>query len=138
MSLIVHQEEQLLSKYYSDYPSPSSAYQRRNFSSVLRRFLRSFPGAHGCHNPDLELRVSQVLEVSMYDQVFNQTGSYDMRLHRDDRKHHKGTGLDINEEEKLRIVPVRSSAEYGRRPVPALFQRAGSTLVSLAQKPNFS
>ncbi|KAK5911461.1 hypothetical protein CgunFtcFv8_005632 [Champsocephalus gunnari] len=65
---------------------------------------------------------SKVLEVSIYDQVFNQTGSYDMRLHRDDRKYHKGTGLDINEEEKLRIVPVRSSADYGRRPVPALYQ----------------
>ncbi|XP_044027979.1 uncharacterized protein C5orf49 homolog [Siniperca chuatsi] len=65
---------------------------------------------------------SKVPEVSMYDQVFHQAKGYDMRLHRDDRKHYKGRGLDINEEEKSRAVPVRSSSEYGRRPVPVLYQ----------------
>ncbi|XP_035537373.1 uncharacterized protein C5orf49 homolog [Morone saxatilis] len=65
---------------------------------------------------------SQVPEVSMYDQVFHQDEGYDMRLRRDDRKHDKGRGLDINEEEKTRVVPVRSSSEYGRRPVPILYQ----------------
>ncbi|XP_037652009.1 uncharacterized protein C5orf49 homolog [Sebastes umbrosus] len=65
---------------------------------------------------------SKVQEVSMYDQVFHQAEGYDMRLHRDDRKHHKGRGLDMNEEEKSRAMPVRSSAEYGRRSVPALYQ----------------
>uniref|UniRef100_A0A8P4GGG7 Cilia and flagella associated protein 90 n=1 Tax=Dicentrarchus labrax TaxID=13489 RepID=A0A8P4GGG7_DICLA len=41
---------------------------------------------------------SKVPEVSMYDQVFHQDEGYDMRLRRDDRKHDKGRGLDINEE----------------------------------------
>ncbi|XP_070777447.1 cilia- and flagella-associated protein 90 [Enoplosus armatus] len=65
---------------------------------------------------------SKVPEVSTYDQVFHQAEGYDMRLHRDDRKHSKGRGLDINEEEVTRAVPVRSSSEYGRRPVPVLYQ----------------
>ncbi|XP_070840096.1 cilia- and flagella-associated protein 90 [Chaetodon trifascialis] len=67
-------------------------------------------------------KVSEVPEVSMYDQVFHQAEGYDMRLRRDDRKHYKGRGLDINKEEKSRTVPVRSSSEYGRRPVPILYQ----------------
>ncbi|CAK6961027.1 uncharacterized protein C5orf49 homolog [Scomber scombrus] len=61
-------------------------------------------------------------EVSVYDQVFHQAEGYDMRVHRDDRRHCKGTGLEIYEEEKSRVVPVRSSSEYGRRPAPALYQ----------------
>ncbi|XP_073319685.1 cilia- and flagella-associated protein 90 [Pagrus major] len=65
---------------------------------------------------------SRVPEVSMYDQVFHQAEGYDMRLHRDDRKHHKGRGLEIYEEEKSRAVPVRSSSEYGHRPVPISYQ----------------
>ncbi|KAA8586162.1 hypothetical protein FQN60_007731 [Etheostoma spectabile] len=158
--------------------------KRRYVASVLRRLLRSFPGAHGCHNPNLELSISQVYppkknrqkmeqnhfcpeksaikdtrtvtvtcrrcgppswgnvigndqpgapgsssewsrgapEVFTYDQVFQQEEGYDMRLERDDRKHFKGRGLDIYEEEKSRAVPVRSSAEYGRRPVPPTYQ----------------
>ncbi|XP_054462642.1 uncharacterized protein CFAP90 [Anoplopoma fimbria] len=67
-------------------------------------------------------RVSTVPEVSTHDQVFHQEEGYDMMLHRDDRQHYKGRGLDINEEEKSRVVPVRSSAVYGRRPVPLLCQ----------------
>ncbi|KAM8841311.1 cilia- and flagella-associated protein 90 isoform 2-T2 [Spinachia spinachia] len=39
-----------------------------------------------------------VPEVSTYDRVFHQAEGYDMRLHRDDRRHFKGRGLDINEE----------------------------------------
>ncbi|KAM7372903.1 hypothetical protein PAMP_007796 [Pampus punctatissimus] len=65
---------------------------------------------------------STVSEVSMYDQVFHQAEGYDMRLHRDDRRHCKGRGLDIYEEEKSRVVPVRSSSEYGRRTSPFLYQ----------------
>lgn len=34
----------------------------------------------------------------MYDHVFHQAQVYDMRLHRDDRSHYKGRGLDISEE----------------------------------------
>lgn len=34
----------------------------------------------------------------MYDQVFHQAEGFDMRLHRDDRRHCKGRGLDIYEE----------------------------------------
>uniref|UniRef100_A0A7N8YQU4 Cilia and flagella associated protein 90 n=1 Tax=Mastacembelus armatus TaxID=205130 RepID=A0A7N8YQU4_9TELE len=47
---------------------------------------------------------------------------FDMKLHREDRKHYKGRGLSINEEEKSRTVPVLSSSEYGRRSVPVLYQ----------------
>ncbi|KAF1381370.1 hypothetical protein PFLUV_G00153230 [Perca fluviatilis] len=65
---------------------------------------------------------SKAPEVFTYDQVFQQEEGYDMRLHRDDRKHFKARGLDINEEEKSRAVPVRTSAEYGRRPVPLTYQ----------------
>ncbi|XP_026202921.1 uncharacterized protein C5orf49 homolog [Anabas testudineus] len=65
---------------------------------------------------------SETPEVSMYDQVYHQVEGYDKRLHRDDRKHYKGTGLNINKEEKSRDVAVLSSSEYGRRPVPDLYQ----------------
>ncbi|KAM9340291.1 cilia- and flagella-associated protein 90 [Symphorus nematophorus] len=68
-------------------------------------------------------RDSKVPEVFVYDQVFHQPQGYDMRRPRDDRKHFKGRGLDIQEEEKSRAVPVRSSSEYGRRPVPKLYQQ---------------
>ncbi|KAF3707680.1 putative protein C5orf49 [Channa argus] len=61
-------------------------------------------------------------EGSTYDQVYHQTKGYDMRLHRDDRQHYKGRGLNVNEEEKSRNVPVLSSSEYGHRPVPILYQ----------------
>ncbi|KAG8005071.1 protein C5orf49-like protein [Nibea albiflora] len=43
-------------------------------------------------------------EVSMYDLVFHQAEGYDMTLHRDDRKHHKGRGLDINEENTATVL----------------------------------
>ncbi|XP_022616660.1 uncharacterized protein C5orf49 homolog [Seriola dumerili] len=65
---------------------------------------------------------SEVPEVSMYDHVYHQAEGYDMKLHRDDRQHHKGRGLNMNEEEKSRAVPVLSSSEYGSRPVPALYE----------------
>ncbi|XP_040909814.1 uncharacterized protein C5orf49 homolog [Toxotes jaculatrix] len=65
---------------------------------------------------------SKVSEVSMYDQVYHQGEGYDMKLRRDDRKHYKGRGLDINKEEKSRAVPVLSSSEYGRRPVPIPYE----------------
>ncbi|KAL3983575.1 hypothetical protein ACER0C_015200 [Sarotherodon galilaeus] len=65
-----------------------------------------------------ELKVS---DVSMYDRLNNHVEGYDMRLPRDDRKHWKGRGLDINKEERSRTVPVLSSSEYGRRPAPALY-----------------
>nr|XP_019946144.1 PREDICTED: uncharacterized protein C5orf49 homolog [Paralichthys olivaceus] len=63
---------------------------------------------------------SKVPEISMYDRVYHQAEGYDMKLHRDDRKHSKGRGLDINKEEKSRAVPVLSSSEYGRGSIPAL------------------
>ncbi|XP_029976499.1 uncharacterized protein C5orf49 homolog [Salarias fasciatus] len=64
----------------------------------------------------------QAPDVSTYDQLFNQAEGYDMRLHRDDRRHCKGRGLDINQEERSRAVPVLSSSVYGHRPAPALLQ----------------
>uniref|UniRef100_A0A8C5E443 Chromosome 11 C5orf49 homolog n=1 Tax=Gouania willdenowi TaxID=441366 RepID=A0A8C5E443_GOUWI len=59
-------------------------------------------------------------EVFTYDQVFNQLESYDMKVHRDDRRHSQGRGLDINGEEESQVVPVLSSSQYGRRRNPAL------------------
>ncbi|XP_030004082.1 uncharacterized protein C5orf49 homolog [Sphaeramia orbicularis] len=67
-------------------------------------------------------RETEAPEVYMYDQVFHQAEGYDMRLHRDDRGHSKGRGLNIYEEEKSRVVPVRSSSEYGHRTTLALYQ----------------
>ncbi|KAM3858635.1 cilia- and flagella-associated protein 90 [Diretmus argenteus] len=64
----------------------------------------------------------EVPDVCMYDRLFHWAEGYDNRLHRDDRNHSKGRGLDIYKEEKLRDVPVRSSSEYGRRPPPAAYQ----------------
>ncbi|XP_028456045.1 trichohyalin-like [Perca flavescens] len=58
-------------------------------------------------------------KVPMHDQ---KEEGYDMRLHRDDRKHYKGRGLHIYEEEQSRAVPMRSSSVYGRRPLPVISQ----------------
>ncbi|XP_026156221.1 uncharacterized protein C5orf49 homolog [Mastacembelus armatus] len=65
---------------------------------------------------------SKAPEVSMFNRVYQQAEGFDMKLHREDRKHYKGRGLSINEEEKSRTVPVLSSSEYGRRSVPVLYQ----------------
>ncbi|CAG5892236.1 unnamed protein product [Menidia menidia] len=46
-------------------------------------------------------RESQAPEVSTYDQIFNQEQGFDVRLRRDDRKHWRGRGLNINQEELL-------------------------------------
>ncbi|XP_068603197.1 cilia- and flagella-associated protein 90 [Brachionichthys hirsutus] len=75
---------------------------------------------------------SKVSEVSTYDQVFHPAEGYDMRIHRDDRRHHRGRGLEIYEEEKSRAVPARSSAEYGRHPVPVHYQAAGRQYLRVA------
>uniref|UniRef100_A0A3Q2X5F9 Cilia and flagella associated protein 90 n=1 Tax=Haplochromis burtoni TaxID=8153 RepID=A0A3Q2X5F9_HAPBU len=66
---------------------------------------------------------NEVSDVSMYDRLHNHVEGFDMWLPRDDRKHWKGRGLDINKEfqERSRTVPVLSSSEYGRRPAPTLF-----------------
>ncbi|XP_056340215.1 cilia- and flagella-associated protein 90 [Oenanthe melanoleuca] len=50
-----------------------------------------------------------------YDAVFNTPEGYDQYLQRGDRKHANGHGLKIHEEEMARAVPVRISAEYGKR-----------------------
>ncbi|XP_017276456.1 uncharacterized protein C5orf49 homolog [Kryptolebias marmoratus] len=65
-------------------------------------------------------RESKVTDVSTYDQVFHQAEGYDMRLQRDNRRHWRGRGLDVHQEEKARPIPVLSSSEYGRRPAAAL------------------
>ncbi|XP_038155746.1 uncharacterized protein C5orf49 homolog [Cyprinodon tularosa] len=65
---------------------------------------------------------SKVPVVSTYDRVFHQVEDFDMKLRRDDRQHEKGRGLNINQEESSRPVPVLSSSEYGRRINPYLNQ----------------
>ncbi|KAM9737316.1 cilia- and flagella-associated protein 90 [Menidia menidia] len=67
-------------------------------------------------------RESQAPEVSTYDQIFNQEQGFDVRLRRDDRKHWRGRGLNINQEEVSRVVPVLSSSAYGRRSAAGLLQ----------------
>ncbi|XP_014727844.1 PREDICTED: uncharacterized protein C5orf49 homolog [Sturnus vulgaris] len=50
-----------------------------------------------------------------YDAVFKIPEGYDQYLPQCDRKHAKGRGLKIHEEEMARTVPVRTSSEYGKR-----------------------
>ncbi|XP_012726320.2 uncharacterized protein C5orf49 homolog [Fundulus heteroclitus] len=63
---------------------------------------------------------SKVANMSTYDRIFHQVEGYDMKRPRDDRQHWRGRGLNINQEERSRAVPVLSSSEYGRHlpPVP--------------------
>ncbi|XP_055013590.1 uncharacterized protein CFAP90 [Boleophthalmus pectinirostris] len=65
-----------------------------------------------------ESQDKQAPEITMFDRVHNQAEGFDLKLHRDDRRHWKGRGLDIYNEEKSRVVPVRASSEYGHRLVP--------------------
>ncbi|KAJ0054859.1 hypothetical protein NL108_006288, partial [Boleophthalmus pectinirostris] len=37
-------------------------------------------------------------EITMFDRVHNQAEGFDLKLHRDDRRHWKGRGLDIYNE----------------------------------------
>ncbi|XP_063042163.1 cilia- and flagella-associated protein 90 [Engraulis encrasicolus] len=53
-------------------------------------------------------------DVPQYD-LYRHTEGYDNKLHRDDRQHAKGRGLDFSNEEASRSFPVLSSSEYGRR-----------------------
>ncbi|XP_054841309.1 uncharacterized protein CFAP90 [Eublepharis macularius] len=53
--------------------------------------------------------------VSLYDCIFKRPVGYDAKLHRCDREHAKSRGLQINDEEKARPMPVLASSEYGRR-----------------------
>ncbi|XP_063255837.1 cilia- and flagella-associated protein 90 [Prinia subflava] len=50
-----------------------------------------------------------------YDAIFGMSEGYDQYLSRCDRKHVKGRGLKIHEEEMARPVPVLTSSEYGKR-----------------------
>ncbi|TRZ26558.1 hypothetical protein HGM15179_000546 [Zosterops borbonicus] len=50
-----------------------------------------------------------------YDAIFGEPEGYDQYLPRCDRRHAKGRGLKIHEEEKARTVPLLSSSEYGKR-----------------------
>ncbi|XP_015506378.1 uncharacterized protein C5orf49 homolog [Parus major] len=49
-----------------------------------------------------------------YDAVFRIPEDYNQYLPRCDRKHAKGRGLKIHEEEMARPVPVVTSSEYGK------------------------
>ncbi|KAM9387021.1 cilia- and flagella-associated protein 90 [Phaethornis superciliosus] len=60
-------------------------------------------------------RAPKTENVSTYDSIFKRTEGYNKHHHRCDRTHAKGHGLNINEEEMARPVPVLSSSEYGRR-----------------------
>ncbi|CAN9503778.1 unnamed protein product [Ophioblennius macclurei] len=88
--------------------------------------LSAFSYIPPCRNDPKEAsyfgKESKAADVSTYDQLFNQAEGYDMRLHRDDRRHCKGRGLHVNQEERSRVVPVLSSSVYGHRLGPALYQ----------------
>ncbi|KAM4550713.1 cilia- and flagella-associated protein 90 [Fundulus diaphanus] len=73
--------------------------------------------AHLCRCYSLHL---QVANMSTYDRIFHQVEGFDMKRPRDDRQHWRRKGLNINQEERSRAVPVLSSSEYGRHlpPVP--------------------
>lgn len=53
-------------------------------------------------------------EILTYDCLFKRPDGYNEKLHRDDREHAKSRGLNLNNEEISRPVPVLSSSEYGR------------------------
>ncbi|XP_033493957.2 uncharacterized protein C5orf49 homolog [Epinephelus fuscoguttatus] len=66
---------------------------------------------------------SKAPQVSTNDQILPPPEGYDPKLTRDNRKHYKGRGLHIYEEEKSRAVPLRASSEYGRHPVLEEYRR---------------
>ncbi|XP_067087873.1 cilia- and flagella-associated protein 90 [Osmerus mordax] len=65
---------------------------------------------------------SKTQEITAYDCLYRRAEGYDNKLHRDDRQHFKGRGLDFYSEESTRPAPVRSSSEYGRRLPPSLYK----------------
>ncbi|KAJ8395241.1 hypothetical protein AAFF_G00034430 [Aldrovandia affinis] len=65
---------------------------------------------------------SKAQEIFMYDRVNRRSEGYDNKLHRDDRIHSNGRGLDIHTEELSRPIGVLSSSEYGRRPPLLVYQ----------------
>ncbi|XP_029919331.1 uncharacterized protein C5orf49 homolog [Myripristis murdjan] len=77
-------------------------------------------------------REARAPEVCTYDRLFHQAEGYDNKVHRDDREHSKGRGFDIFTEEISRVVPVRSSSEYGRRPPPAQLLQPGQQYARVA------
>ncbi|KAG5842410.1 cilia- and flagella-associated protein 90 [Anguilla rostrata] len=65
---------------------------------------------------------SKAREMFMYDCILRRSEGYDNKLHRDDREHANGRGLEIHGEELSRPIPILSSSEYGRRPPPLIYQ----------------
>ncbi|CAL8397268.1 uncharacterized protein C5orf49 homolog [Gadus morhua] len=80
---------------------------------------------------------SKAPELCLYDRIVHQTEGYDNKVHRDDRAHHKGRGMDIYSEERARVVPVRMSSEYGRRPPPLLYEPGKQFVHVLHMKKEF-
>ncbi|XP_078276376.1 cilia- and flagella-associated protein 90 [Rhinoraja longicauda] len=56
------------------------------------------------------------VSVLLYDQVFQVQQGYNNKIHRDDRAYSHSQGLNVNAEEKARIIPVITSSLYGKRP----------------------
>ncbi|XP_060681324.1 cilia- and flagella-associated protein 90 isoform X3 [Hemiscyllium ocellatum] len=52
------------------------------------------------------------VSVLLYDQVFKVQEGYNNKTHRDDREHSHHQGLNINDEERARTVPVLASSFY--------------------------
>ncbi|XP_072431235.1 cilia- and flagella-associated protein 90 isoform X2 [Chiloscyllium punctatum] len=52
------------------------------------------------------------ISVLLYDQVFKVQEGYNNKTHRDDREHSHNQGLNVNDEERARTVPVLSSSFY--------------------------
>ncbi|XP_064599161.1 cilia- and flagella-associated protein 90-like [Liolophura sinensis] len=53
--------------------------------------------------------------LCQYDRLFREVDGYNNKLHRDDREHAKSLGLSVNNEEKVKAIPSKSSSEYGHR-----------------------
>ncbi|XP_076016050.1 cilia- and flagella-associated protein 90 [Genypterus blacodes] len=90
--------------------------------STLSVFSYIPPRRGGAKENSYFYKVSEAPEVSSHGPILQQAEGYDNKLHRDDRRHSKGRGLNIYEEEKSRAVPVRTSSEYGHRVCPVLYQ----------------
>ncbi|CAH8591529.1 unnamed protein product [Heterobilharzia americana] len=54
-------------------------------------------------------------KTCVYDLVFSKEDDFNPKLHRSDRRHDKHSGLNINDEEKVKSVPSLSSSMYGHR-----------------------
>lgn len=60
-------------------------------------------------------KANQQAQLTNYDQLYKLKYDFDNKIHRDDRQHAKLYGLDVEKEELTKVMPSKSSSEYGKR-----------------------